>query len=444
MVSRIPGKVRSITDVAERHLCCGCGTCAYVQPDDVRMVDDLDAGRRPIVAPGADTGEALAACPGVGITHRPEEHPEGLVGELREVWGPVLELWEGYAADGALRFAASSGGAASALALHCIEDQGMAGVLHIGARPDVPYLNRTIMSHTREELLAAAGSRYAPASPCDGLGLVEEAAAPCVFIGKPCDVAGADKARRLRPGLDAKLGLTIAVFCAGTPSTAGTLEMIRRMGVDDPATVSSVRYRGNGWPGMAGVTVDGDDTVRQLTYDESWGQILQKHRQWRCQVCADHTGEMADVSVGDPWYREIPPGEPGRSLVVVRTERGREVVRKAIAAGALVLEPATPDVLVRSQPNLLRTRGAVWGRTAAMRAMGLPAPKFENMPTFPSWRRDLGARQRAESVYGTAKRIVQRKLNEPRPVVPYEPPATPVAITPRAEAPTPTPAPPPA
>ena len=130
--------------------------------------------------------------------------------------------------------------------------------------------------------------------------------------------------------------------------------------------------------------------------------------------------------------------------MVVRTERGREVVRKAIAAGALVLEPATPDVLVKSQPNLLRTRGAVWGRTTAMRAMGLPAPKFENMPTFPSWRRDLDARQRAQSLYGTAKRIVQRKLNEPKPVVPYEPSATPVAVTPRAEAPTPAPVPPPA
>ncbi len=393
------------------------------------MVDDLDEGRRPVVAAGAETAEALAACPGVGIAHHPDEHPEGLVGELREVWGPVLELWEGYAADDALRFAASSGGAASALALHCIEDEGMAGVLHIGARPDVPYLNRTIMSHSREELLAVAGSRYAPASPCDGLGLVEEAAAPCVFIGKPCDVAGADKARRLRPGLDARLGLTIAVFCAGTPSTAGTLEMIRQMGVDDPATVSSVRYRGNGWPGMADVKVDGDDTVRQLTYDESWGQILQKHRQWRCQVCADHTGEMADVSVGDPWYREIPPGEPGRSLVVVRTERGREVVRKAIAAGALVLEPATPDVLVQvaAQPAAHpRRRVGPHHRHAGDGPAGAQVREHADVPQLAPT--TSTARQQAQSLYGTAKRIVQRSSTGPSRSCPTAI-GTPVTVT---------------
>jgi coenzyme F420 hydrogenase subunit beta len=427
-ITRRPARgVRGITgirDVAERHLCCGCGTCAYVQPDAVHMVDALDAGRRPMVDRGADTSLALAACPGVGIAHHPDEHAPGVLPELLGAWGPVIEVWEGYAADDAIRLAGSSGGAATALALHAITHEGMHGVLHTAARTDVPYLNRTVMSHTRDELLAATGSRYAPASPCDGLGEVEAAPDPCVFIGKPCDVAGADKARRLRPGLDAKLGLTIAMFCAGTPSTAGTLEMIRKMGVDDPARVTGVRYRGDGWPGMAEVRAAGDPegTRRQLTYDQSWGDILQKHRQWRCQVCADHTGELADVAVGDPWYREIPPGEPGRSLVLVRTERGREVVRRAIDRGALVLERVDPSVVERSQPNLLHVRGAVWGRTVAMRALGAPAPRYENMPTFPTWLRRLTLKQKAQSLYGTGKRVLRRGLRNRKPVVPYEPP----------------------
>ncbi|MEL6428367.1 MAG: hypothetical protein AAFR54_04255, partial [Planctomycetota bacterium] len=61
--------IRSIRDVAERHLCSGCGACAYAQPDAVRMVDDLERGRRPVTADGADTGEALRMCPGVELTH---------------------------------------------------------------------------------------------------------------------------------------------------------------------------------------------------------------------------------------------------------------------------------------------------------------------------------------------------------------------------------------
>lgn len=418
---RPPRGIRSIQDVAERHLCTGCGTCAYIQPDDIRMVDVVDRGRRPLVGrptggPAPDTSGALAACPGASLGHDTAGHPSGVLVDLLGAWGPVLELWEGYAGDAEIRFAASSGGAASALALHCLEHEGMHGVLHVGSRPDVPYLNHTVLSRSRADLLAAAGSRYAPASPCDGLGRVEAAPGPCVFIGKPCDVAGAGKARSMRPALDANLGLTIAMFCAGTPSTQGTLEMMRQMGVDEPDRVTGVRYRGNGWPGEATVTVAGDPTDRRLSYDESWGQVLQKHRQWRCHVCADHTGEFADVAVGDPWYREITAGEPGRSLVLVRTERGRRAVQGAMASGALVLERVPPDVLVRSQPNLLHTRGAVWGRTVTMRALGAPAPRFVNMPTFPTWRTELSPRQKAQSFYGTAKRVITRRLRRRTPV----------------------------
>lgn len=409
----------TITDVAERQLCTGCGACAFAQPDDVVMVDDLDAGRRPVVISGRSTEAAVAVCPGVGLAH-PDHHPEGVVAELIDGWGPVLELWEGHAADPEIRFAASSGGAATALALHGIEEAGLHGVLHIRARADVPYLNETTLSTQRDELLAATGSRYAPASPCDGLQSVVDAPGPCVFIGKPCDVAATAKARQRDTALDDKLGLTVAIFCAGTPSTRGTLEMLGHLGVDE-RELSSVRYRGNGWPGRAEAVVGtGEDADRRsLSYRESWGR-LQRHRPWRCHVCVDHTGEFADVSVGDPWYRPIEAGAAGSSLVVVRTERGRAAVRAAIEAGALELEPVSPDVLPASQPNLLATRGAVWGRTVATRALGVATPTYRNMPTFPHWRR-MSVAGRIRSFTGTVKRVVTKRLWRRRPVVPWEP-----------------------
>lgn len=289
----------------------------------------------------------------------------------------------------------------------------MHGLLHIAARPDAPYLNHTVLSTTREQLLAATGSRYAPASPCDGLQRVEDAPAPCVFIGKPCDVAATSKARALRPALDEKLGLTIAIFCAGTPSTRGTFEMFKRMGIDDPTTITSVRYRGNGWPGMASITCrtsDGDEVSRELTYQQSWGEVLQKHRQWRCYVCADHTGEFADISVGDPWYRTIPPHEPGRSLIVVRTERGQRILQAALAAGFLTAERVDARMLPASQPNLLNTRSALWGRLFVLRLMGAAAPRFERMPLFRLWWKHLTVKQKLQSMTGTFKRVFAKRL----------------------------------
>jgi len=211
-----------------------------------------------------------------------------------------------------------------------------------------------------------------------------------VFIGKPCDVAAAQILRQLRPELDAKLGLTIGFFCAGTPSTRGTLELLKRAGVSDPATVRSLRYRGNGWPGMWRVEWEEDDGVhvKEMTYADSWG-FLQKYRQWRCYICPDHTGEFADVSVGDPWYRQVEPGEAGSSLIVARTERGRRIIEEAIAAGYLVAQVVPAERLPQSQPNLLKTRGSLWARLWTLRLLGAGVLAYRGFGMFRYWWSEL-------------------------------------------------------
>ncbi|MBE1484718.1 Coenzyme F420 hydrogenase/dehydrogenase, beta subunit C-terminal domain [Plantactinospora soyae] len=430
---------RTVHDVASGKLCTGCGVCAYLAPDEVRMVDVLDHGRRPLpitplraatragdsgAAAGGGAAAALACCPGARLAHESARPEPGEIAELRGAWGPVRAIWEGYAADPEIRYAGSSGGVATALAGYCLTGGGMAGVLHIGARADVPYLNETRLSRTPAELLANAGSRYAPASPCDRLDLIETAGAPCVFVGKPCDVAAVRMARQVRPELDRRLGLTIAIFCAGTPTTRGTLEMLTRLGVPDPARLESVHYRGAGWPGQARARLTDDPPGRQreLSYAESWGDILQKHRQWRCYLCADHTGEFADVAVGDPWYR--PTGDdPGQSLVLARTERGVRLVEAAIAAGVLVLTPVAAGILPASQPNLLRARGAVWGRLTTLRLAGLMAPRLRHLPMAGIWWRHLSIGEKLRSTIGTLRRIGRKRLREPAALDPYRPPA---------------------
>ena len=384
------------------------------------MVDVPDEGLRPLVeGPDAEAAatRALAVCPGHELQHDPAP-PPGVIDELLTHWGPVVAVWEGHAADEEVRWAGSSGGAGTALALHALE-MGLApgGVAHIAADPDDPIRNRTVFSHSRAELLAATGSRYAPASPCDRLNEIRDGAGPVVLIGKPCDVAGARKAAAVDADLAANLPLLIGIFCAGTPSSDGSVELLGAMGVGPADAVRSLRYRGNGWPGSAVAEVDrsGAPVRMDMSYNESWGTILQRHCPWRCRVCADHTGEFADIAVGDPWYRDVGEGASGSSLIIARTEAGMAFLEQAVAAGALTAAPVDPVLLERSQPNLLRTRGSVWGRITMSRAMGVPAPRYRHMPTFPAWRDALTTKQQAQSFYGTVKRILTRKLYRRKP-----------------------------
>lgn len=400
----------NVADVVRWRLCLGCGACAAAcEKDNVILEDILDQGIRPVVRRASCNacGRCLEVCPGLGFGHEPTETTDALIAGLRMDWGPILEIWEGYSTDADIRYHGSSGGAATAIALHCLESGIAGGVYHIGNAAEQPWRNRTVLSRDREKLLSRAGSRYSPASPCECLLEMASAATPSVFIGKPCDVQGLRKAQGVLSGLRDKIGVALGIFCAGTPATAGIMSLLARFGLERE-DVKDIRFRGKGWPGSFCIQRRGHDHVScRLSYTESWG-LLQAYRPFRCHLCPDGTGELADISCGDPWHRGPAGDDPGRSLILVRTERGRDVLRTAAEAGLVYLEPVEPAVLELSQVNLLLKRRAIWGRLIAMKAFGVPVPRYHGFPLFENWLK-LQWAERARSVLGTVRRIVARK-----------------------------------
>ena len=381
-------------------MCLGCGACAYICPDErVKLRDFFEEGIRPVVEAGDCSG-----CP-VCVEVCPAVRSDFVAGEE---WGPIEAMWEGYASDAEIRFKGSSGGVLTAIGAYCVEVLGMGGVLHIGQDADDPLRNRTRLSWSREELLAASGSRYSPASLCNGLGLVEQAEAPCAVMGKPAEIAAVAKARRLRPKLNERIGVTLSFFCAETPSTGGTAALLDQMKVA-PSSLRDLRYRGHGWPGHFAPTRKGEDEpCARMTYQESWA-FLQAHRPWSVQLWPDGSGELADISCGDPWYEQPDGRNPGSSLVVARTARGREIVQGAIDAGYLTLTPAELWKLEGSQSGLLKKKGSVWGRLLAMRMAGLPTPTFSGLRLFKLWWK-LSINEKLRSTFGTLRRCITRKL----------------------------------
>jgi coenzyme F420 hydrogenase subunit beta len=173
-----------------------------------------------------------------------------------------------------------------------------------------------------------------------------------------------------------------------------------------------VRFRG----------ANGAEHERTLSYEESWG-FLTKYKQWRCRICPDHTGEFADLAVGDPWYRPVEPGEPGTSLIVARTPRGRALLHAAAEARYVVLERSDPGLLPASQVNLLAGRGAVWGRLLGMALCGLPRPRYVGFSMYQYWRSELPLQEKLRSTLGTLRRIWTRRLYRRHPVAAVAPAA---------------------
>lgn len=358
----------------------------------------------------ASCTKCLSICPG----YRVEVQPAAM-SQTNGGVGPALEIWEGYASDTELRHHASSGGLISALALYCLEKEGMEFVLHTAASGSSPWTNRTVLSRTRAELLARTGSRYAPASPCNGLAAIERSNRPCVFVGKPCDAAAVRSLRRERPDLDQKVGLVLTFFCAGTPSSIGTLNILHSIGVK-PNEIRGLRYRGQGWPGRFKVEEGCPSHEHSLTYEESWGQLA-GYRPLRCHLCPDGLGQVADLACGDAWHSFSGDGDPGRSIILVRTAWGREVLHRAMAARYIQLQPLDTQAVLNAQHSLLQKRSELFGRLLAMRFLSVPTPTFPGFPLFREWLR-IPLLRKLRTILGTAKRVALRGQWKRQPLFP--------------------------
>jgi coenzyme F420 hydrogenase subunit beta len=410
-------RIQTLQDVVDWGLCTGCGACYYAcSRQGISLVNIEEVGIRPRFDSAACAGcrDCLAICPGYFVNG---ELAAGQVIDQAEVdpaVGPALEVWEGYASDPEIRYQGSSGGVLSALALYCLEQENMDFVLHTAMDEAKPWANQTVQSRNRRELLARTGSRYAPASPCDGLGLIEASARPCVFIGKPCDTAAVVMLRNQRPELDRKLGLVLTFFCAGTPSTQGTLDLLKGLDIS-PAEVAAVRYRGAGWPGEFKVRSRNEVPGKSLSYAESWGR-LNGYRPLRCHLCPDGLGRVADISCGDAWERLNHAQDAGRSSVVVRTRRGQEILRKARAAKYVELESAGISVVRAAQPNQIQRNRELLGRLLGMRLLLVPTPRFVAFSLRSAWG-ELPFVRKVSTVLGTLRRVVLRGLFRRRPLL---------------------------
>lgn len=401
-------RVKNAEDVWRWRLCVGCGACLPLCPSgNIRLVNRWSDGIRPeSLGKCEGCGKCLSCCPGLGYIGGVKSQINGSRQTIPKGrgFGGFLEIWEGHVASESLRKQTSSGGLVTALSLCALGSRKSEKVFHVKQEAGRPFENVSAVSTSHEEVVKASGSRYAPSSPCDRLKEIVDGSGKSVFVGKPCDIGAiAEYCRSI--GLDRdKWPILLGFFCAGAPSSDGTRKLLEKNGVD-PGRVSGIRYRGNGWPGDFTAIDNSGKALLSLDYETSWG-FLQAYRPFRCYLCPDGTAECADISLGDAWYKKGQGGD-GLSLAIVRTERGRELFRKALDSGEVEAVRVGPEEVLRSQENLLGKRRSLFGRILTLKAMGIPAPKYKGFDLFGTWRKSPFD-EKLKSVFGTARRAISR------------------------------------
>ena len=316
----------NIRALAASNYCVGCGTCSSACPEQViTMSLSFKYGQfRPEVINGCiDCEKCISVCPplnGFGCIDGGRPNPMGDVASSRVVCSK----------DDNIRELGSSGGFLTHLLVEMIEMGKIDGVLLVKMSDSNPIRTETYLAKTREDIIAAAGSKYLPVPLNAFLGALEEGR--YAFVGLPCHIYGLDL--MIKEGLiKGTIIIKIGLFCGHMPTHHGMEQFLSINGLDDKK-IKLLNFRRGGYPGTTKILTDSREL--KVPYNDSyaiWGSSL--FYSSGCLYCHDQTAEDADISMGDPWNTAFSKDRLGYTLVLTRSERGEMLVQELIKCGSV-------------------------------------------------------------------------------------------------------------
>ncbi len=358
-----PHWAQLLTEVVTSGLCTGCAGCVIACPHDVLKYNDEGGVYRPwkIEADGGATdcthGQkgctmCTRACPRFRLWE--SEIDTSMFGRERteeEVAGIADDILLVRATDPAVNEAGQDGGLVSAILLWALEHDRIDAALVSALEGDgstwkaVPAVART-----REEILAAAGSRYTySANTLAYPEAIEGGAERIALVGMSCQasVPGVMKSRKAGK-VARRLALTIGLLCSKTFDDAIFPELFEAKYGLARAEIKKVNIKG----------------VFQIWMrDGSYHEIpLKECHAWTregCKACPDFAAEHADISTGgigafSDW-----------TLTIVRTDQGREILEGMLADGVIETRSADEDPgAVALLHKLARVSRRRWPETA--------------------------------------------------------------------------------
>lgn len=372
--------------VIDQDVCAGCGLCASVSNNIKMTVSDVGF-LRPDFKINEITEESLRiinnTCPGMTVKH---DLDYDVADSFDKIWGPYFNINSGFSSEDKVRYNGSSGGVLTALAIYLLEAKKVDCIIHVGQSTKRPYINETKISFDKGQVLSNSGSRYAPSSPLEVINEIVSRNLTCAIIAKPCDISAVRRYITLESKLKSNIKYLMSFMCAGVPSLKGTEIAIDSLGVN-LEDVKDLKYRGEGWPGYFKVTKHNKE-IHKMTYNESWGTILNKHLQFRCKICVDGTGEFADITCADAW-EESEDGYPsfeekeGLSLIIERTSKGVNLMKEAVENGYIIKKNS---LVVRDidkiQPYQVTRKKNILSRKIALKALGYNLPNYNLRSLF--------------------------------------------------------------
>ena len=363
-------------EVIDTGLCTGCAGCVISCPHDVIGYNHEAGGYKPFHLEdelGPDNcGHGLKgctsctrACPRFRLWEdQANEHLFDRPREDDEVAGIYQDIMLTRASDDMVHQMGQDGGLVSAILLWAIEhDYVDAGLVSYFEGGDTTTWKAVPgVAATREEILAAAGSRYTYSANTLALDeALEKGYKRLALVGMSCQSSVPPIMWSRKIGKISKpIIFNIGLLCSKT---------------FDDAIFEELFWAKYGLPKADMVKMNIKGVFQIWMKDGAYHEItLKECHAWTregCEHCPDFAAEHADISTGgigkdNDW-----------TLTIVRTDLGREIMARMIADGSVIARPGDSDpAAIALMRKLAEKSRARWPQNAEPGVrVGLPMPK---------------------------------------------------------------------
>lgn len=368
----------SIEQINSKTLCVGCGMCAVVCPQkSIKMSATRNGMYRPIATLDCIKGchKCVDICPGYSMDLN-VCRDLFFSGEFFNIYiGNHRKCYVGYSEKHNIRLKSSSGGVVTSLLIHAIDSGIIDGALVTRMNPLDPLRPEVMVAKTKEELIAASGSKYCPVEISRGLEYILANDGKYAVVGLPCQINAIRKAEVKNKDLRDKIVLHLGIFCSHNVSFHGTEVLLKKLKVNI-SNVGHLDYRTNGWPGEMQVTLKHGSPISKSRY---WGMLFDQFffTPIRCTLCPDMTSELADISFGDAWLPEYKNDKSGMSILISRNSIGDELLNPALENNTINLKEISKDDVINSQVQLLYKKRGINARIRLMKLFNKPVPIYD-------------------------------------------------------------------
>jgi len=312
-----------LTDVRDKDLCIGCGACVNLCP-----YFKNHKGKTVMIFPcNLSQGRCYAYCPKAEVDL--SELSLGYCGKPYDgsALGPHQEVRLARAGGKMQPGRFQAGGTVSALMTYAV-DSGLIDAAVLTDRDGLVPAAKLVTES--REVLTCASSKYTAAPTLAAVNEgVRQGLSGMGVVGTPCQAMALAQMRSnplQSEDFRDPISLVIGLFCTWALDTrklisflSGRVDTQRIKGMDIPPPPAEI------------LVIDLGDEKVEIPLHEVRTLVPKA-----CQICPDMTSEFADVSVG------VVEGRPDWNTLILRTQKGEELVDGAVKNGYLVVE-AMPE-----------------------------------------------------------------------------------------------------